>query len=419
MISIRHVAVASATAAALMGPASRPALAQTTAAAQSPVPAPIQAGFQDGFFVQSADGNNRLNFGMVAQTDGRFDTDAVNPITNTFTLRKIRPSLNGRVARYFDFKVTPDFGGGTTVIQDAYFDIRFSPKFRVRIGKDKTPIGYELLETDAYLLFPERSLASSLIPNRDIGVQVQGDLSSKVFYAAGLLNGVPDGASTTTELDTNNAKDLAGRIVVQPFRSSQVSASPLNGLGLALGGSHGNESGALPSFKTSIQQTYFSYATTATASGEHHRVTPALFYYYKSFGGFAEYATSSQAVAKAGVGTRVVNDGWDVTTSFLVTGDTASYGLVRPKNAFDPANHHWGALQLLARVSRLTVDADAFSSGLTAAGASRQATQATAGANWYLSQFVKIYGTYERTAFDAASGRATEHTVLFRTQLAF
>src|SRR5207249_2200082 len=110
--------------------------------------------------------------------------------------------------------IMPDFGNGTAVMQDAYFDVRFSPKFRVRTGKDKTPVGYELLQGDAFVLFPERALASSLVPNRDIGVQVQGDLTPKVFYAAGVFNGIPDGTSGPTELDANSDKDLAGRIVV-------------------------------------------------------------------------------------------------------------------------------------------------------------------------------------------------------------
>src|SRR5439155_15196864 len=110
----------------------------------------------DGFTLRSNDGDHRLTFGLVAQTDGRFSLDNPKPITNTFTIRKIRPTLTGRVGKYFEFKVMPDFGSGTTIIQDAYFDIRFSRVFRVRIGKDKTPVGYELLQGDGYLLFPER-----------------------------------------------------------------------------------------------------------------------------------------------------------------------------------------------------------------------------------------------------------------------
>src|SRR5438477_13156579 len=136
MLSFRLIIVSSVMA---LATAATPSLAT----AQTALPV---AGFQDGFFIQSANGDNRLVFGMVAQTDGRFSLDDPKPIINTFTIRKIRPTFTGRVARYFDFKVMPDFGNGTTIVQDAYFDIRFSSAFRIRTGKDKTPVGYELLE---------------------------------------------------------------------------------------------------------------------------------------------------------------------------------------------------------------------------------------------------------------------------------
>src|SRR5262249_48696166 len=161
--------------------------------------------------------------------------------------------------------------------------------------------------------------------------------------------------SSSTELDTNNSKDLAGRVVVQPFKRSTDPGS-LNAFGVQLGGSSGNQLGALPNFKTSVQQTYFSYASTATANGRRTRVSPAAFSSYKSFGGFAEYMRSTQRVAKAAALTDVTNQAWNLTGSFLVTGEAASYGIVRPKNTFDPANGHWGALQLLARVSHLAID---------------------------------------------------------------
>jgi hypothetical protein len=44
----------------------------------------------------------------------------------------VRPIVSGTVAQYFDFIITPDFGGGTTVLQDAYIDVRYTPKLRVR-----------------------------------------------------------------------------------------------------------------------------------------------------------------------------------------------------------------------------------------------------------------------------------------------
>lgn len=401
-----------------------PSLAGAQAAPNAPTApvapnAPITAGWQDGFFIQSSDGNNRLVVGFVAQMDGRFSTDDPLPITNTFTIRKVRPTFSGRVARYFDFKIMPDFGNGTTTIMDAYFDIRFSPKFRIRTGKDKTPVGYELLIGDAFLLFPERSLASSLVPNRDIGVAAQGDLSPKFYYAAGVFNGINDGASSTTDVDTNNGKDLAGRIVVQPFRSAQPPAGALSGLGFQIGGSTGKQTGTLPAFRTSVGQTYFSYATGATANGARTRVTPAFFYYYKALGVFGEYMRSTQNIARTGTSRAFTNTAWNITGSYLLTGEAASAGLTRPRLPFDPPAGHWGALQIVARYSVLNADDEIFDAGFAATGASETAKQFAAGVNWHPASVFKYYLNYERTEFDAGAfpARPTEKIILFRVQL--
>jgi len=385
----------------------------------TPPPPPITAGWNDGFVIQAADGDNRLQLGAVVQADGRFSLDDPLPITNTFVLRKARPTFSGRVARYFDFKLMPELAGGASVLLDAYFDIRFSPKLRVRSGKDKTPVGYELLIGDASLIFPERSIVSSLVPNRDVGFQALGELAGgKVSYSAGVFNGQPtDGSSNTTDVDTNSGKDLAGRIVVLPFRSATGPASLWSNLGFHLGGSTGSQTGALPSFRTSAGQTYFAYAAT-TADGRRTRVTPAVFLYVKTFGAFAEYARSRQDVIKGGLITSVANQAWGVTASYVLTGEPTSDRGVRPRSPFDPARGQWGALQAAARYAELTVDDIVFAAGLVAPDASRKAKQLTLGTNWFLNNVIKIYGTYERFTFDG-SVRPDGNVIIFRTQLAF
>lgn len=391
-------------------------------------PPPVTAGWQNGFVVQSANGDFRLQFGGLLQTDGRFSLDTPSPFVSTFIMRKARPILVGHIAKFFDFRIMPDFAGGTANVLDAYFDLRFSPALRVRVGKDKTPLGYELLISDTALPFLERSLASSLVPNRDIGVQLQGELArGTVTYAGGVFNGVPDGASSTTDVDANGGKDLAGRIVVQPFRAAGASAArPLSGLGTQLGGSIGRETGALPSLRSSSGgQTYFSYATASgttpasVASGSRSRVTPAVFYYHGPFGAFAEYTRSTQAISRGASSVDVTNHGWDVTGSWLLTGETATTSLPSPRLPLDPTKGQWGALQIVARVSRLTIDQSAFDLGLAAAGSSRAARSFSIGANWYPVQWVKYYATYEHTAFDGPTTRPSEHTIPFRAQLAF
>jgi phosphate-selective porin OprO/OprP len=393
------------------------ALAQAGAAAQ-PAPA-VTAGWDNGFVLQSANGDNRLVLGLTLQADGRFLFDDTNPVASTFTIRKARPTFSGRVAKYFDFRIMPDFGAGVATLQDAYFDIRFSDSFRVRTGKDKTPVGYELLEGDPYLLFPERSLASGLVPNRDVGLQAEGNVSPKFSYGGGVFNGVPDGANSSTDVDTNDSKDFAGRIVWQPFRSADTPASRLSGLGFHLGGSIGDEEGALPSYKTASGQIYFAYATGVTAAGNRRRIAPAVFYYRRAFGAFAEYIRSTQEVAGSGSVFEIGNQGWNVTGSYVLTGDATSDRGVHPHHNFDPASREWGAFQIVARYSAMKVDPEAFVHGLASAASSQRADAVAIGANWYPNAFIKYYVNYERTSFENDLPSQHENLVIFRAQVAF
>jgi phosphate-selective porin OprO/OprP len=389
-------------------------------AAQAPATPPVTAGWQDGFVVQSADGDNRLVLGATVQVDGRFSVGDSHPITNTFTIRKARPTLSGRVAKYFEFKLMPDFGNGTATLFDAYVDVRFSRAFRIRSGKDKTPVGYELLQGDPYLMFAERPLASSLVPNRDVGFQAIGEVSPRLSYAGGIFNGVPDGASSASDVDANHSKDLAGRVTWQPFKTAGVRPGAASSLGFHLGGSIGSQAGALPVFRTSVGQPYFSYAIGQTAGGERRRVSPAVFYYYKSFGAFGEYMRSTQEIARTSAAESVTNDAWEVTASYVLTGEAASDRGVHPGRAFDPQAGSWGAVQVVARYSELHIDPIAFSHGLAAATASGGAKSWAVGANWYPATPIKYYVMYERTSFGEGNAmRPAENVVVFRMQLAF
>jgi phosphate-selective porin OprO and OprP len=389
--------------------------AQTTT--QTPAP-PVTTDGEDWFVLQSANGDNRLVLGLTLQLDGRFPLGDPESPPATFSIRKMRPTFSGRVAKYFDFRVMPDFGGGTVTLQDAYFDLRVSPKFRLRTGKDKTPVGYEVLLSDPYLLFPERSLASLLSPNRDVGLQVQGDLSPRFSYSGGVFNGIPDGVTSTSD-DTNGAKDLAARIVWRPFRSTTAQAGALSGLGFHVGGSAGKQQGTLPSFRTLGGLTYFSYATDALASGPRDRISPAVFYYHRTFGGYAEYTRSTQDVLANGLITTVTNRGWELTGSCVLTGDDVSDHGVRPRHNLDPQNGYWGAFQIAARYSELQIDPDAFSQGLASATSNQRARSVTVGANWYPNTFIKYLATFERTAMDGGVGPRHENIFYLRAQLLF
>ena len=236
----------------------------------------------------------------------------------------------------------------------------------------------------------------------------------------GIMNGVADGARA--DLDTNDSKDVSGRLLVRPFHKT---ATPLKDFGLAMAGSRGWQSGvaALPSLRTpSLQQFYFSY-NGATAEGLRMRYSPQFFYYYKAFGAFGEYVRTETPIRKTAVTTDVAHEAWQVAASYVLTGEAATDAPagVRPRANFDFGNGHLGAFQVAARYHTLKINDRAFEFNLATAGSSRKAEAWTAGLNWILTGNLKYTFNFERTVFDrnANGARKAEKAFVFRTQVYF
>lgn len=382
-----------------------------------------------GFSFVSADENFKLRFRGYIQADARFYLgDSAHAFTDTFLLERVRPVFEGTVFKNFDFKVMPDFGQGKSVIQDAYLDAHFLPWLSLRAGKYKAPVGLERLQSARDLIFVERSLPTDIAPNRDIGVWVHGDVVKDVLgYEIGIANGAADGSSDDS--DENDSKDVEGRLFANPFKKSGI--RPLQGLGFGVAGSVGDENGTAPAYKTVGQQTFFSFNSGVTAHGNRDRISPQGFYYWGPFGLLGEYIVSYEDVNKATLHERLVNSAWQVTASYVLTGEKAAFDGVVPKRPFDLARGQWGALELAARVGQLDVDNKAFRNFGSAATPNLLADPAKSasealnwgvGVNWYLNRGVKFMLDYDQTRFKggALSGdRDTEHAVFSRIQIAF
>lgn len=151
------------------------------------------------------------------QLDGRYFTDNQkdNSTTDTFTVRRARPILEGTLSKNFDFYIMPDFGSGASTLVDAYGQVKFNPSLKLRGGKFKAPLGLERLQSDAVSNFTEIGLPSNLLSNREVGLQLSGDIfGDSVNYAVGIFNGSSDLASSTAQdTDNNNDKDVVGRVL--------------------------------------------------------------------------------------------------------------------------------------------------------------------------------------------------------------
>ena len=394
--------------------------------AASAVQPVIRASPQHGFRIQSADSRNVARLRGQLHFDGRyFPDDTTSATADTWLLRRVRPTLEGTINGIFDYRFTPDFAGGKTIILDAYATARLAPWANVTVGKFKVPVGLERIVSASDLRFIERGLPTSLVPNRDLGVQLGGSFADElVSYSVGYFNGVSDGgssdANTPADAENDTKGDWAARVFFRPFVNSDHPA--LQGLGFGVAGTYVDSTGSttttlLPNYRTPGQQTFFNFrgaaagATATFADGERLRLTPQAYYYAGSFGLLGEYVALSQDVTRVTAnGTRSAsldNRAWQLQLSWFVTGEASSFKTPAPRTDFALDKGTWGALELVARVHELDIDDDAFVGGADSfanpATAASKARSWGVGANWYLNQNVKLSINYDVTSFDGGA----------------
>jgi phosphate-selective porin OprO/OprP len=414
------------------------------AAAQKP-PGPRVITGERGFVIGDFDRLFELKVQGLLQVDGRhlFDTEdiALQDKTDTFLIRRARLYLDATVLGLVDVRVMPDFGNGATALYDAYADIHPTQWLRLRAGKFKPPIGLERLQTDAYVPMPERALDSNLSAQRDVGLEIWGDVANAaVHYELAWLNGNPDG--TINDVDNEQAKSYGARLFLRPFQLGELHT--LGDLGFGFAFLTGIEQGTstvangsasntwLPTFKSVSQNQIFTYIVSTTdptltvfAKGHHTRINPQLYYYLGPFGFLAEYVHEYQQVATATHQGSLNNQAAHGTLSWVIGGEN-TYDGVRPKNPLNWTTKDFGALELVARYGWLQVDNLAFPDYADPTKSVSQAQEWSLGINWWLNRNVKLYAFGGRTTFEKGAGkltmvtdRPTEYVGIARVQVAF
>lgn len=378
----------------------------------------------EGFSLSSGDKSFQLKLRGYVQADGRaFLSETDRPGSTGLLLRRARPIVEGTLFRTFDFRLMLEFGGGAANVQDAYLEVTPSKALRLRVGKYKAPFGLERMQSDTQIFFVERGLPTNLTPNRDIGLQLHGELlGGALNYAVGAFNGAPDDGSL--DANNDNSMDLAGRVSSQPFKGTGLAA--LEALGVGFAASHGKRLGTpsapgLGSYRASSQQVFFSYlmgtnaAEAVVAHGNHVRYSPHATYFAGPVGVMAEYISSSQEVKRGAESERLRHQAWQVTGSFMLFGGKASLEGVRPEKPLNLSEGSWGAVELVARASELRVDPDAFPFFADPNRSADLAKSWSGGVNWYLNTNVRLYLDLDRTVFErgAIEGDRLPETVLF------
>ena len=456
---------------------------------------PIVKTGSSGLSVESADGSFSFRFRGIVQADhrvffdgandirnrtdqraGDLDADGFHAANNTWLLRRLRPTFEATFWGKYDFRIMPDFANGTVSLFDGYLDARLESAFKIRVGKFKSLVALERLQSASDIKLIERSYVSNaLLPNRDLGIAVHGDvLNNTLNYAFGLMNGVSDGGNVNTGPQFSGRKEFTGRIFATPFVNHDTL---LHGLGLGVAATYTSVNGernlnftdttpadptrnGLANYLTDGQNTFFRYSGGAVSDGARIRVSPQAYYFLGPLGVISEYARVSQDVslttggspAAGGAGTNTIvtpdsgrrlhHQAWHVTVGYVLTGEDNSFQGVKPRHNFD-CGRGWGAWELVGRYSEIHLDSDTFKNpaGTSFTGgyanlseSAKSARSWTVGLNWYLNPNVRFAVNYSETRFSGGAGnggtsinaagtnvqdRPGEGVFLSRLQLAF
>lgn len=297
-----------------------------------------------GFYIESPDkafslritGQIQLDYRQFLNTKDRTDID-------TFLLRKARFGLEATLAKYYEFRFLPDFGQGTTIVQDAYMNVHYWDAMQIEFGRFKQPISYEQLIQDRYVPTLERSLIDQLVPARDLGAMIHGEnvFQNRLDYAVSISNGEINGNST----DLNNHKDVDGRIAIRPLNDPNL-PEWLRYFQVGVSGGFGVEDEAInpATLKEPDTVPFLSFNSTVRADGVRTRLCPELAYFYGPFGFLAQYYSEQQDMEpnSTGAASKITIDvpfnGYVLLGTLLLTGETRTTWSeqIKPLRPFNP-----------------------------------------------------------------------------------
>ena len=345
-------------------------------------PKPVAGWDNNHAFLRSANGAFETFLTGYGQFDYR-GYQAGNHPPNTFLVRRARLSLEGKLERYFEFKVEGDFADTTsTLLRDFYVNIHRIDEFQLRFGQFKEPFSQEELRSDIYQDFVERSLVNNLAPSRSPGLMASGALDKGVFeYQVGAFNGKGLLAN-----NNNGTPETAIRLRFAPWKNGKAFLTK----GLFIGGAFaaGRSLGGT-SFRGQTESRSFTYFAPDTINGKYTRANGELTWLLGPANIRAEYDQTNQRRDNLGVAGRnlpgVVAKGYVAQFTYLVTGeDKPDAAAVAPKrNLFGDGNGNtgFGAWEVKFRYSNLQM-----ADGTTK---SNRADTFYFGPNWYLNRFVR------------------------------
>jgi hypothetical protein len=153
---------------------------------------------------------------VQAQFRATNEDDAVP--NNTFTVHRGRFQLESELTNSLSAMLEVEAITDRVDAKDVYLRYKISPEFSLKAGQMKKPFSFAQLQSPRKMPTIDRPLHvqedfDSYL-GRDIGLMAEWGPHEQVELAVGVFNGA--GAGESAAMDSNNAKDIVGRVELMP-----------------------------------------------------------------------------------------------------------------------------------------------------------------------------------------------------------
>lgn len=379
-----------------------------------------QVGYDDGFFLRSADGESQLTIGGLFQFGTNVFDGARDPSTD-FDVKRLRLEFTVRAPGGFLAHLEPNFVPDDFEMEEGWFGFELrGGDARAMFGRIKAPFGLEEMRPRRDIDFPRFSILNQFSPAEDHGIALDGRSHDGVWeYGAAIYNG-------TGNSDTNSSKDVALRAMWHPFATHTESA--WNNLQVGVAGTLGRQDADLgrATIDNEIGLPVLEFVPGVALDGTRTRLGFESAWFHGAWFAQAEYAHVAQDMTAGATDETASFHGGYISVARVLTGESRTFAGVDPAQPFD--FRAWtgsGAWIAALRYSQLELDSDLASAAFAVPGTFTDRIRTISlGLNWIANRHVTLRHALVHTLYDDVvdlgdGSDDTEDALLVELQLAF
>jgi phosphate-selective porin OprO/OprP len=327
--------------------------------------------------------------------------------TSRLDIARRRVGVTGVIADVADFQIERELANARAW-RDVYVNYRGFDNVDIQAGQFKLPFGLDENTSSANLDFVYRSRAAAFSPGRDPGVMAHGRVRA-LRYEVGVFARDGDNARGNDTLRVSGSWTAAGRLVLQPFRSSKSvmedfqagAAYTSSDVPAGLADLRGDTTLAQPFFRPE-----FAVQGTRRRVGLEMRWRPGPFSLQSEFVRLSSERLG-QSIEETDLPPLVAN-AWYIHGTWLATGERKTKGADEPRRPLFGGG--FGSVELAARVEAVRLSS--IGTGFPSTGPRAETIlphrdrSVTLGVSWSPNRWVRVQANLVRDTISIPAGAA-------------